>query len=94
MVTVHLTTTDIVTAWRVRDALAAHPLLGGAMAQISVSAHLQGIMLDGWAVDDQTVTLALRLAKRAAGQRAVQHRLCTRRPLVAPPHEPTSTYRL
>jgi hypothetical protein len=79
MVKVHITTTDPVAAWRVRDALAAHPLLGGATAQISVIAHLQGIILDGWAHDEHAVQLAIRLARRAAGQRVVQPRLCTRR---------------
>jgi osmotically-inducible protein OsmY len=79
MVKVHLTTTDLVTAWRVRDALAAHPLLGGATAQISVTAHGQGIVLDGWVIDEGTIALAVRLASRAAGQRCVQPRLHTGR---------------
>lgn len=80
MVRVHVTTTDLVTAWRVRDALAAHPLLGGATAQIHVIATTQGIVLDGWALNEQTVQLAVRLACRAAGQRAVQPRLLTCKP--------------
>jgi hypothetical protein len=77
MVKVHTNTTDKVAAWRVRDALAAHPLLGGATAQISVVAHLQGIVLDGWVIDDQVMQVAIRLANHAAGQRAVQAKLCT-----------------
>ena len=70
MVKIHATTTDQVTAWRVRDALAAHPLLGGATAQIQVIASTQGIVLDGWALNDQAIQLAVRLACQAAGQRA------------------------
>jgi hypothetical protein len=79
MVKVHVTTTDLCAAWRVRDALAAHPLLGGATAQISVIAHGQGIVLDGWAIDDEVIALAVRLASRAAGQRTVQPRIGTHR---------------
>jgi hypothetical protein len=79
MVKVHIATTDHVTAWRVRDALAVHPLLGGAMAHIQVMASSYGIVLEGWAVDEQAVQLALKLACRAAGQRAVHPRLCTDR---------------
>lgn len=79
MVKVHIATTDHVTAWRVRDALAVHPLLGGAMARIHVVATPHGIVLEGWVVDEQTVQLALKLACRAAGQRAVHPRLCTDR---------------
>lgn len=77
MVKVHIATTDHVAAWRVRDALAVHPLLGGAMARIHVMATPHGIVLEGWVVDEQTVQLALKLACRAAGQRAVHPRLCT-----------------
>jgi hypothetical protein len=79
MVKVHITTTDLCAAWRVRDALAAHPLLGGATAQISVIAQSQRIILDGWAIDDEVIALAVRLARRAAGQRAVQPRIGTHR---------------
>jgi hypothetical protein len=81
MVKVHISTTDHVAAWRVRDALAAHPLLGGATAQISVIAHCHGIVLDGWALDDRAVKLAVRLAHGAAGHRGVQPRLHTRNTL-------------
>jgi hypothetical protein len=60
------------TAWRVRDALASHPLLGGATAQITVIAALHGVVLEGWTVDDQVKQLAIRLARRAAGRSPVQ----------------------
>jgi len=75
MVKVHLATTNQPAAWRVRDALAAHPLLGGALAQIHIKAGADGIILEGWAHDEQVIRLAMQLACRAAGQRAVQHRL-------------------
>lgn len=78
MVRVHFTSTDHINAWRVRDALAAHPLLGGATAHITIYAHLHGIVLEGWVVDESTLNLAARLARRAAGPRAIQTRLWTR----------------
>ncbi|MCL4860812.1 MAG: hypothetical protein KJZ93_15455 [Caldilineaceae bacterium] len=78
MVRVHFTSTDHINAWRVRDALAAHPLLGGATAHITICAHLHGIVLEGWVIDESTLNLAMRLARRAAGRRAIQMRLCTR----------------
>jgi len=77
MVKVHQHTTDQVVAWRVRDALAAHPFLGGATAQIQVIASYEGVILDGWVVDEHIMQLAVRLAHRAAGKRCVQHRLRT-----------------
>ncbi len=77
MVKVDATTTDRATAWRVRDALAAHPLLGGATAQIRVIVNRQAIVLDGWALNEQAVQLAARLACRVAGQRTVQLKLET-----------------
>jgi BON domain len=79
MVTVHTPTRDCATAWRVRDALAAHPLLAGACVAIRISASPAGILLEGWVPDERIRQLALRLAQRSAGQRAVQ---CT---LQAPP---------
>jgi hypothetical protein len=82
MVKVHIATTDHVTAWRVRDALAVHPLLGGAMAHIHVMASSYGIVLEGWVVDEPAVQLALKLACRAASQRPVHLRLCTDRKVV------------
>lgn len=71
MVKVSQNTTDQIVAWRVRDALAAHPLLGGATAQIHVIADYEEIMLVGWAVDEAVIQLAVRLAQRIAGKRAV-----------------------
>lgn len=68
---------DPVIAWRVRDALAAHPLLGGATAQIQIIASYEGIILAGWVLDDQIVQLAIRLAQRAAGKRCIQAQLQT-----------------
>jgi hypothetical protein len=65
-------------AWRVRDALASHPLLGGATAQITVIASHHGVILEGWTVDDQIKQLAMRLARRAAGRCVVQMRLHSR----------------
>ena len=94
MVKVHTNTTDKVTAWRVRDALAAHPVLGGATAQISVIAHLQVIILDGWVIDDHAIQVAIRLANHAAGQRAVQPRLCTtNRPVTHRTHQARTSAR-
>lgn len=79
MVRVHPTTTDKITAWRVRDALACHPLLGGATAQISVTAGRESVVLDGWTLDDRLVQEAQRLARRVAGRRVVQIQLQTTR---------------
>jgi hypothetical protein len=59
----------------VRDALAAHPLLGGHLAQITVIAGYEGVVLDGWAQDEDVLHLAVKLARRAAGPRAVQTNL-------------------
>lgn len=72
MVKVHHNTTDQIVAWRVRDVLAAHPLLGGATAQMHIIAGYEEIVLVGWAVDEAVVQLAIRLTKRVAGKRAVQ----------------------
>jgi delta 1-pyrroline-5-carboxylate dehydrogenase len=77
MVKVHAHTTDRVVAWRVRDALAAHPLLGGATAQIQVIGSHEGVVLEGWVLDERVVQLALRLAYKAAGKRCIQLRLHT-----------------
>jgi len=78
MVRVAINASDMDTAWRVRDTLAAHPLLGGATAQITVVAGYQCVMLEGWTMDDQVRQLAIRLAKRAAGHCAVQLHLQSR----------------
>jgi osmotically-inducible protein OsmY len=83
MVRVEINTADPDTAWRVRDALASHPLLGGATAQITVGASQQCVVLEGWTVDDRVKQLALRLARRAAGRCVVQIRLHSRQHLHA-----------
>ena len=75
MVKVHHQTTDQIVAWRVRDALAAHPLLGGATAQIHIIAGYEEVILIGWAVDEAVIQLALRLTRRVAGKRSVQGEL-------------------
>ncbi len=71
MVRIHHSTTDKATAWRVRDLLAAHPLLGGTMAQISVTADMERIVLTGWIADDRLKQIAIRLSTRAAGRRPI-----------------------
>jgi hypothetical protein len=68
-------------AWRVRDVLARHPLLGGAMAQISVDACKDAVVLRGWVVDQKLEIVAVRLAKRAAGRRPVQIHLTIGQPV-------------
>lgn len=78
MVRVEVNAANPDTAWRVRDALASHPLLGGATAQITVVASHHCVMLEGWTVDEQVKQLAMRLARRAAGRCAIQLRLQSR----------------
>ena len=75
MVRVSQTTSDQVTAWRIRDEMASHPLLGGAAAHINVIAGDEGIILEGWAFDEMVRSLAIRRALRAAGHLPVQTRL-------------------
>lgn len=75
MVSVHSNTSDRAMAWRIRDVMAAHPLLGGAAAQIHVTATRDGIVLEGWALDEEVRSLAGRMAHRAAGRRSVQLKL-------------------
>ena len=77
MVKVHGNTTDCAVAWRVRDALAAHPLLGGATAHIEIIGGYEGVVLEGWVVDEGVVQVAVRLACRAAGRRVIQSHLRT-----------------
>lgn len=91
MVRVHFTSTDHINAWRVRDALAAHPLLGGATAHITICAHNHGVVLEGWVIDESTLNLAVRLARRAAGRRAIQVRLCTQQGRTHSDGRPTPT---
>jgi osmotically-inducible protein OsmY len=78
MVRVSKVASDSATAWRIRDALAMHPLLGGATAHIHVTADYGSITLDGWVMDEDLNALAVRLALRAAGGRPVQPRLQSR----------------
>jgi hypothetical protein len=75
MVIVDHNTTDQIVAWRVRDALAAHPLLGGATAQIHIIAGYEAVILAGWAVDESVIQLAVRLTRRVVGRRSVQPEL-------------------
>ena len=75
MVRVSQITSDQATAWRIRDEMASHPLLGGPAAQISVIADYDAVILEGWTHDDKVRRLAIRLALRAAGHRPVQPRL-------------------
>lgn len=71
MVVVATHTPDQNTAWRIRDTLAAHPLLGGNSANIRVNADRSGVVLEGWTADSGVSDLALRMAVRAAGRRIV-----------------------
>ena len=75
MVRIAFNAPDPATAWRVRDALASHPLLGGATAHITIIACHHSVTLEGWTVDDEVQRIALHLARRAAGRRPVQLRL-------------------
>lgn len=79
MVRVSTGTSDRVTAWRIRDALAMHPLLGGSTAQIQVSATYERVVLEGWTLDEELTQLAIRLALQAAGRRSVQPNLIHKR---------------
>lgn len=78
MVRVCSRNTDLATAWRVRDLLAGHPLLGGGNAHIVIAAELDRVILEGWAVDERVRSLAVRLAQRAAGRRTLHVRLVCR----------------
>lgn len=71
MVKVDIMTTDKITAWRIRDAMACHPLLGGCTAQISIAANREHVTLSGWATDEGLSEIAARLAQNAAGRRLV-----------------------
>ena len=71
MVRVDLMATDKITAWRIRDAMANHPLLGGCTAQISIDAGREYVTLSGWASDQGLSEIAGRLAQNAAGRRLV-----------------------
>ncbi len=71
MVHVAAATSDHVTAWRVRDSLASHPMLGGGTADIRVLADYTHVVLEGWAMDAAVHDLAMKMASRSAGRRAV-----------------------
>ncbi len=71
MVRVDLMATDKITAWRIRDAMANHPLLGGCTAQISIDAGHEHVTLSGWTSDQGLSEIAGRLAQNAAGRRLV-----------------------
>jgi hypothetical protein len=75
MVRVHHGATDKITAWRVRDALACHPLLGGASAHINIVADREMVVLRGWTVDERLGQVAEQLARRVAGRRVVHLQL-------------------
>ena len=71
MVRVAAATSDHITAWRIRDSLASHPMLGGGTANIRVHADHNHVVLDGWAMDAAVRELAMKIAARSAGRRAV-----------------------
>jgi hypothetical protein len=79
MVRVSRIASDQATAWRIRDALAIHPLLGGATAQINIIANYEAVILEGWTIDEELIGLAIRLALPAAGHRTVQPQLRVQR---------------
>lgn len=72
MVTVHCRTTDTITAWRVRDALACHPLLGGATADIAIEATHAHVTIHGWIAKQELTMVVNRLARQSAGRRTVE----------------------
>ena len=80
MVKVSQQTKDHATAWRVRDAMARHPLLGGCAVRILVCGERRHVTLNGWAGDRRLAELALHLARRAAGNSSVSSELLTREP--------------
>ncbi|MEZ4708416.1 MAG: hypothetical protein R3A44_14485 [Caldilineaceae bacterium] len=70
MVKVSNKATEKMVAWRVRDAMARHPSLNSASAQIDVRTERNElgqlvVVLRGWTLDEQLHRLALRLAARA-----------------------------
>lgn len=75
MVRVAAATPDQITAWRIRDSLASHPVLGGGTANIRVLADYNHVVLEGWAMDATVHDLALKIASRSAGRRAVSTRV-------------------
>jgi osmotically-inducible protein OsmY len=75
MICVSPSTIDKATAWRVRDAMARHPLLGGAIVQIQINACREVVTLEGWVLDEGLQQLATRIAVRAAGSKPVAEQL-------------------
>ena len=75
MIRVHAETSDKITAWRVRDRLAVHPLLATAAVQIDVLADHECIALIGWAADARLLQLAEQLSRRVAGHRSLSRRI-------------------
>lgn len=84
MVRVSHRVSDPALAWRVRDRLAGHPLLGGANARIVISTDADCVEIEGWTVDERVRALAVHLAQRAAGRRVVHVRLVCGRSAVTP----------
>lgn len=79
MIRVSPSTIDKATAWRVRDAMARHPLLGGTIVQIQVNACREVVTLEGWVLDEGLQQLAIGIAMRAAGSKPVAEQLQIRR---------------
>lgn len=77
MICVARSAVDLATAWRVRDALARHPLLAGSVTRIQINASRENISLEGWVLDEQLQQLAQQIALREAGCRPVLIRLVT-----------------
>ena len=71
MVTVQVRSTDPITAWRIRDVLACHPLLAGPRVDIQISADHDEVVLRGWVADARLIPMAGRLARTSAGSRSV-----------------------
>lgn len=80
MIQVSSSSREMAIAWRVRDALARHPLLGGATADIQIEMCSHVVVLEGWVLDEGLSDLVHRLASRAAGQRPIRTSLRVRRP--------------
>ena len=77
MVRVDRTTVDKAVAWRIRDALASHPSLGGCTARINIIANGDDVTLSGWIADEKLIQVISLLARRAAGKRPVHLHLQT-----------------
>lgn len=91
MIRVAATTTDKHTAWRVRDALARHPLLGGGVTHIEIEAGQEQITLMGWVLDEGLCQLARKIAQREAGRRSVLIRLSIHAPTESASRGPAHT---